>query len=1232
MGTLGVGLDIFADPLTYMGVGLIGKGAKAAEGTSRVARIAEGAKPDVVQLGELVGKGVKRIATGRTKSLFTPVTRKAGAANDVLTTLQALQASIKATVTSDPKEAAKLTAQIVKATGAGKESKAVDNILAGKGSPEFSVEHLLPAATPEIGALQAKIAEVTNAPTVKVDLNAEATRLADIKYDKEMGSPKGETMADFRKKAAADPNAAKTLKAIEADENYVAWRSSALKRLEKKTTGAVPPVAPAQKIVETVTKNTPDTITKTTPPVAAQSNVQKLIDTQNALDNTQTRAVHKTVNHLQDVMTPGKPKYENLKAANIGGTQGPHTEFTHVKQVNAWEKLRAELLVSDAGKMKAQRRALAQDPEWISRVVNAQKHLEEIMAASGKAARADRDDPIPLRLSAFLERMSPEEIMRGAESKKFFTEVMTKRTSNPKFDTMYDEVRAAAMLEDAAKIKPVIATVLDTIEAAAKSPLDEITPDAISSAAAVAKAAAKQADISPSGQELIKNVAQEAKTAAKELPTADGVHRTGDLVKATEEVRVAATVGKAEDAAIPLTRMAADRDRYLGIYFGNRPVARIANLSKLGRNGRAVGENAGLKKFFDVMDATEDWFALSFRTAFGKDDAGNVVSMGSDIKTLDRAAVNNANQRSHAAMEAYQKIFAGTGPDDRLRMLSDAQLDDTHPIAQRMAEVIDTAKRNGITPSMANDFQVKHYRKGEDIPFKFEAAKMDALGNGHKFDDMFDSWKVATVKGDVAQHLMKLETAVDKAVVNQQVMINFASRFGTTVAEPGLKSGADLHPLLTKHFFAPDDHVNMKNYLNMTREFGEQSSPLMQHFDQVQGVWKTMATRINPQYYARNGVGEVFINWLNGVNSVKPYRWANKTMSWRMPEVAVDALTAGSKPVESTEVLFKHSKFGDITADMAWKGFSQFGARQTFAITDNLTDVGLQKAPNRFMAGLNGVADYEESVLRMAHFLDAVSKSKARNLVEAMEDAAATVNRAHGDYADLTRFERKVMKRVIPFYTWQRKVTPILLESALRNPGKIMVYPKIQIMLAQNYGLELDNANPFPQPNQIMPEWMQEAAQVPYFHRTNGNVVMGDPSNPFNDQVKQLNHPGEALGSMLTPAIKIPMEMGVRRTDDNPNGTQFFGNIPIKDKTNYLADQIPLLSTINRLTRQDVASGGQRREGTNYGTDEQGVNTIAIINWLTAAGLQENTKRRQTSGEFDAKERAAKAKKARGSG
>lgn len=49
--------------------------------------------------------------------------------------------------------------------------------------------------------------------------------------------------------------------------------------------------------------------------------------------------------------------------------------------------------------------------------------------------------------------------------------------------------------------------------------------------------------------------------------------------------------------------------------------------------------------------------------------------------------------------------------------------------------------------------------------------------------------------------------------------------------------------------------------------------------------------------------------------------------------------------------------------------------------------------------------------------------------------AAARVKELHIDYGDLTGFERGTMRRMIPFYTYTRKMLPMMMEELIKNPG-----------------------------------------------------------------------------------------------------------------------------------------------------------------------------------------------------
>jgi hypothetical protein len=71
-----------------------------------------------------------------------------------------------------------------------------------------------------------------------------------------------------------------------------------------------------------------------------------------------------------------------------------------------------------------------------------------------------------------------------------------------------------------------------------------------------------------------------------------------------------------------------------------------------------------------------------------------------------------------------------------------------------------------------------------------------------------------------------------------------------------------------------------------------------------------------------------------------------------------------------------------------------------------------------------------ENYFRLAHFVD------KRNKGLSPEEAVLSVKKYLFDYGELTNFERKIMKRVLPFYTWSRKNIPLMIESYVKHPDK----------------------------------------------------------------------------------------------------------------------------------------------------------------------------------------------------
>lgn len=99
----------------------------------------------------------------------------------------------------------------------------------------------------------------------------------------------------------------------------------------------------------------------------------------------------------------------------------------------------------------------------------------------------------------------------------------------------------------------------------------------------------------------------------------------------------------------------------------------------------------------------------------------------------------------------------------------------------------------------------------------------------------------------------------------------------------------------------------------------------------------------------------------------------------------------------------------------------------------------------RFVAGSDGTLTQKgrafnsaiEQNARLSHFMYSV---------ERFGDVAEAARRTKAvlfDYAELTPFEQRVLKRVVPFYTFARKNVPAAFSRAIENPARVAVPEKL---------------------------------------------------------------------------------------------------------------------------------------------------------------------------------------------
>ena len=425
------------------------------------------------------------------------------------------------------------------------------------------------------------------------------------------------------------------------------------------------------------------------------------------------------------------------------------------------------------------------------------------------------------------------------------------------------------------------------------------------------------------------------------------------------------------------------------------------------------------------------------------------------------------------------------------------------------------------------------------------------------------------------------------------------------------------------------------NMSENTFRVGSTGNDVMRLYDKALNQWKFYNTAVMPGFHIRNTMSDVIMNAADGVWNPQRYGQAAKVMADR--KAVVDRQLAQMLDPDSTITAFDTArksratgvKLGGktISSDEVWDLYGKSGAKSGLITSEfqrSLTDFQKKGLADRYKKGqalIGDVADNREDWIRMAHFIDAtdsiLKKSKKPMSVEAAAmEAGQRVRKYNIDYGNLSTFERNVMKRIVPFYTWMRKATPLNMELLFTKPGFMALYPKGQDLTQGLLGTDDGTGET------LVPEWIKDSAPVrvalarqaarnPLQQLLAGAVGAGDNESVFLRTeglapMATLQYPGNLLKNLaqgdimgvgkavsdpfagqFTPAIKAPMEL--------VTGRSMFNNQPIGGPVDWLSSQGAAFNTANR-----VVSG------------EGGSNLMSA---LTGAQLTASTASRQ-EGEF----------------
>jgi hypothetical protein len=303
-------------------------------------------------------------------------------------------------------------------------------------------------------------------------------------------------------------------------------------------------------------------------------------------------------------------------------------------------------------------------------------------------------------------------------------------------------------------------------------------------------------------------------------------------------------------------------------------------------------------------------------------------------------------------------------------------------------------------------------------------------------------------------------------------------------------------------------------------------------YDDILGKMKFLYTAPNPGHHIRNAMGDIWNNYLGGVVRPQAYSDALKIQEHVadnpniMKIVGKNGFERNAGDINRAFIT-KGAQPGQQAVEMATNELGSRGAiRQA---TGKVGDIG-----HDINMKIHHFSQKIEELGRLANFTDYIqthaNELKSEADWERITNEAAARTRKYGiDYADMTPFEKNVMKRVIPFYAWQRKNIPLQLEALLSQPGKVSSIGKFinnAKGLAEDTGVNTSIND--------APAWLKLAGGIPIsdagprgtFFVPNvlptmdlGNYLEGGTKGMWNNVLRQ-----------LSPFAKVPIESAYGKT------------------------------------------------------------------------------------------------------
>ena len=334
--------------------------------------------------------------------------------------------------------------------------------------------------------------------------------------------------------------------------------------------------------------------------------------------------------------------------------------------------------------------------------------------------------------------------------------------------------------------------------------------------------------------------------------------------------------------------------------------------------------------------------------------------------------------------------------------------------------------------------------------------------------------------------------------------------------------------------------------------------PFLNTFDQLQSGFKAWTLSIWPSYHSRNALSDAWM--VTAIPGGMPL--------WRLPQRVTQSIKALRSATGDVR-LGNHTYAWDELRRLAESvGVTDMGVgrdveemiRQPL-LRDKLGALDVL-SKNRFIDLGMAAGRARENAGRMAYFIERL----ARGETPAM--ASLEVKKRLFDYGELTGFEKQVLRRVFPFYSWARHNIPLQIESIAHRPGYGATYQKLREEVGVSFGERNPSAGASP-----LPDFLARGMPIPVGHSQSGSPRFLRTQNiiPTGD-VQQVFQPAQTVIDQMTPLLKSPAETAYnvdlfrqQPLETYPGETTRYLGLPVRKRAAPLLDLFRPIPEASRL-------------------------------------------------------------------